>query len=97
MRPTTILLTCGIAVGVLVPALILTDGATRPGYSLRHGASQLGTGERGWLQTVNFVIGGLLVLAFSAGLLEHAALLVGFAWIIAAGTRLRGPNAVAEA
>ncbi|WP_371786538.1 DUF998 domain-containing protein [Streptosporangium subroseum] len=90
MRPTTILLTCGIAAGVLVPALILTDGVTRPGYSLlRHGASQLGTGERGWLQTVNFVIGGLLLLAFAAGLLEHAALLVGFAWITAAGARLR--------
>lgn len=69
MRPTTILLTCGVAAGVLVPALILTDGATRPGYSLwHHGASQLGTGQRGWLQTVNFVIGGLLLLAFAAGL-----------------------------
>ncbi|WP_424532601.1 DUF998 domain-containing protein [Sphaerisporangium viridialbum] len=69
MRPTTILLTCGIAAGLLVPALILTDGATRPGYSLlHHGASQLGTGQRGWLQTVNFVIGGLLLLAFAAGL-----------------------------
>ncbi|MFE0147872.1 DUF998 domain-containing protein [Nonomuraea sp. NPDC059007] len=69
MRPTTTLLACGIASGVLVPALLLLDGATRPGYSLwHHGASQLGTGERGWLQTVNFVIGGLLLLAFAAGL-----------------------------
>ncbi|MFI6800280.1 DUF998 domain-containing protein [Streptosporangium canum] len=69
MRPTTILLSCGIAAGVLVPALILADGATRPGYSLwHHGASQLGTGQRGWLQTVNFVIGGLLLIAFAAGL-----------------------------
>lgn len=195
MRPTTILLTCGIAAGLLVPALILTDGATRPGYSLlHHGASQLGTGQRGWLQTVNFVIGGLLLLAFAAaglalavagivptdpalgyppgqpevitaagrvhglaglvlfatlaatpfvlarplrgsnqgwvaysrwsgalviafaiaagvafrldvqgvlrpapaGLLEHAALLVGFAWIIAAGLCLRSPNTVVQ-
>ncbi|OUC97746.1 hypothetical protein CA984_10065 [Streptosporangium minutum] len=69
MRPTTPLLGCGIAAGVLVPALILIDGATRPGYSLwHHGASQLGTGERGWLQTVNFVIGALLLLTFAAGL-----------------------------
>ncbi|MFF5211055.1 DUF998 domain-containing protein [Streptosporangium sp. NPDC000396] len=69
MRPTTTLLSCGIAAGLLVPALMLIDGATRPGYSLwHHGASQLGTGERGWLQTVNFVIGGLLLLAFAAGL-----------------------------
>ncbi|GAA4039351.1 DUF998 domain-containing protein [Nonomuraea soli] len=71
MRPTTttILLACGIAAGALVPAVLLIDGATRPGYSLwHHGASQLGTGERGWLQTANFVIGGLLLLAFAAGI-----------------------------
>ncbi|MFI9591284.1 DUF998 domain-containing protein [Nonomuraea sp. NPDC052265] len=69
MRPTTTLLGCGIAAGVLVPVLLLLDGATRPGYSLWHnGASQLGTGERGWLQTANFVLGGLLLLAFAAGI-----------------------------
>ncbi|MFI6925738.1 DUF998 domain-containing protein [Nonomuraea spiralis] len=69
MRLTMILLGCGVAAGVLIPALLLIDGATRPGYSLWHnGASQLGTGERGWLQTANFVIGGLLLLAFAAGL-----------------------------
>ncbi|MFI7636144.1 DUF998 domain-containing protein [Nonomuraea sp. NPDC049400] len=69
MRPTTTLLACGMAAGVLVPALLLLDGATRPGYSLwHHGASQLGTGERGWLQTANFVIGGLLLLAFAVGM-----------------------------
>ncbi|MEV0196338.1 DUF998 domain-containing protein [Nonomuraea sp. NPDC050691] len=69
MRPTTTLLVCGIAAGILVPALLLIDGATRRGYSLwHHGASQLGTGERGWLQTANFVIGGLLLLAFAAGI-----------------------------
>ncbi|WP_336215941.1 DUF998 domain-containing protein [Nonomuraea sp. LPB2021202275-12-8] len=69
MRSTMTLLCCGIAAGVLVPALLLLDGATRPGYSLwHHGASQLGTGQRGWLQTANFVIGGLLLLAFATGL-----------------------------
>ncbi|MFI7108066.1 DUF998 domain-containing protein [Nonomuraea sp. NPDC050227] len=69
MRPTTTLLGCGVAAGVLVPAVLLIDGATRPGYSLWHnGASQLGTGERGWLQTANFMIGGLLLLAFAAGI-----------------------------
>jgi Protein of unknown function (DUF998) len=67
--PTKTLLGCGVAAGVLVPALILADGSTRPGYSLwHHGASQLGTGERWWLLTLTFVIGGLLLIAFSAGL-----------------------------
>lgn len=63
MRLTPIPLRCGIAAGVLVPVVILADGATRPGYSLRrHGASHLGTGDLGWLQTANFVLGGLLLL-----------------------------------
>ncbi|MGW6502017.1 DUF998 domain-containing protein [Nonomuraea angiospora] len=68
-RTLTVLLGSGVAAGVLVPVLLWADGATRPGYSLwRHGASQLGTGERAWLQTANFVLGGLLLLAFAAGL-----------------------------
>ncbi|TMR20558.1 DUF998 domain-containing protein [Nonomuraea turkmeniaca] len=67
-RTLPVLLGSGIAAGVLVPALLWADGATRPGYSLwHHGASQLGTGERGWLQTINFVLGGLLLAAFAAG------------------------------
>ncbi|MEO3890896.1 DUF998 domain-containing protein [Nonomuraea sp. B5E05] len=44
------------------------DGAIRPGYSLwPHGASQLGTGERAWLLTADFVLGGLLLTAFAMG------------------------------
>ncbi|MEQ4723170.1 DUF998 domain-containing protein [Nonomuraea sp. B19D2] len=68
-RVSRTLLGSGIAAGVLVPALLWADGATRPGYSLwHHGASQLGTGERAWLQTANFMLNGLLLLAFTAGL-----------------------------
>ncbi|MFC4116972.1 DUF998 domain-containing protein [Nonomuraea zeae] len=67
-RALSVLLGSGIAAGVLVPALLWADGATRPGYSLwHHGASQLGTGERGWLLMINFVLGGLLLAAFAAG------------------------------
>ncbi|WP_460344363.1 DUF998 domain-containing protein [Actinoallomurus acanthiterrae] len=67
-RVLSALLAGGIAAGALVPALLWADGATRSGYSLwHHGASQLGTGERGWLQTINFVLGGLLLAAFAAG------------------------------
>ncbi|MFI6743200.1 DUF998 domain-containing protein [Nonomuraea sp. NPDC050451] len=68
-RTLKALLGSGVIAGVLVPVLLWADGATRPGYSLwHHGASQLGTGERAWLQTANFVLGGLLLLAFTAGL-----------------------------
>ncbi|GAA3622805.1 hypothetical protein GCM10022419_130620 [Nonomuraea rosea] len=67
-RTLSVLLSGGIAAGVLMPALLWADGATRPGYSLwHHGASQLGTGERAWLQTINFVLGGLLLATFAAG------------------------------
>jgi hypothetical protein len=67
-RALAALLGSGIVAGVLVPALLWADGATRPGYSLwHHGASQLGTGERAWLQTTNFVLGGLLLAAFALG------------------------------
>lgn len=63
------LLGSGVAAGVLVPVVLWIDGATRPGYSLwHHGASQLGTGDRAWLQTANFVLGGLLLAAFVLGL-----------------------------
>jgi hypothetical protein len=67
-RTLSVLLGSGIAAGVLVPVLLWADGATRPGYSLwHHGASQLGTGDRAWLQTLNFVLGGLLLAAFAIG------------------------------
>ncbi len=65
---TRALLASGIAAGVLVEVILWVDGATRPGYSLwHHGASQLGTGDRAWLQTANFVIVGFLLAAFAFG------------------------------
>jgi hypothetical protein len=56
---TTWLLRSGTAAGILVPVVLLADGATRAGYSLwHHGAGRLGTGDRAWLQTAGFVLGG---------------------------------------
>lgn len=66
---TTWLLRSGVAAGVLIPVVLWIDGATRPGYSLwHHGASQLGTGDRAWLQTINFLLGALLLGLFAIGL-----------------------------
>jgi pimeloyl-ACP methyl ester carboxylesterase len=54
--------------GAMLPTVLWIDGATRPGYSLwHHGASQVGLGERAGLQTVNFVLGGMLVVGFAIG------------------------------
>lgn len=53
------------------PLFVLTflvDGATRPGYDARrHAVSALATGSRGWVQTVNFVVCGLLVTVSAIG------------------------------
>ncbi|WP_158578991.1 DUF998 domain-containing protein [Spongiactinospora rosea] len=69
LAPTRLLLAAGVVAGIGMPAAIVADGVTRPGYSLwHHGASQLGTGPRWWLLTTTFVLGGLLLIAFAAGL-----------------------------
>lgn len=66
---TRLLLSAGVAVGILVPLVVLIDGATRTGYSLwRNGVSQLGTGDRAWLFATTFVTGGLLLALFAIGL-----------------------------
>lgn len=58
------------AVGPLVFIVVfLVEGATRPGYSAwRHYVSQLATGDFGWMQVINFLTCGTLVLAFAIGL-----------------------------
>jgi hypothetical protein len=65
---TRALLGCGVLAAPLFLLVLLMDGATRPGFSLwRNGASQLGTGDRGWLQGLNFIICGVLVLGCAVG------------------------------
>lgn len=57
-------------------------GATRPDYdAFRHPGSSLALGPGGWLQSANFVVAGLLTLAFSISL----SVLLGTrkAWLIA--------------
>ncbi len=49
--------------------VFLIEGLTRPGYSAwRHYVSQLATGPGGWVQVVNFLVCGTLVIAFAVGL-----------------------------
>jgi hypothetical protein len=59
----------GGAVGAgLFVAVFLIDGATRSGYDpARHPVSALSLGERGWIQIANFVVTGLLMVAFGFG------------------------------
>ena len=67
-RRTRYLLACGLAPALFV-AVLLVDGATRPGYSpLRHFGSELSLGSRGWVQTINFIVTGTLLLGVAAGM-----------------------------
>ncbi len=66
---TKTLLACGAIAGPLFVFAFLIEGATRAGYDpLRHPVSSLALGDSGWTQTANFIVAGLLTLAFAAGL-----------------------------
>lgn len=63
------LLYAGVVGPLLFIAVFLLEGFTRPGYSQwRNFVSQLSTGDGGWLQVVNFLVCGTLVLLFAIGL-----------------------------
>jgi Protein of unknown function (DUF998) len=63
------LLTCGAIAGPLFIIIFLVEGATRANYNpLRHPVSSLALGDFGWMQVVNFILAGFLMLAFALGL-----------------------------
>jgi hypothetical membrane protein len=66
---TKMLLACGAVSGPLFVLVFLVEGVTRARYDpLRHPVSSLALGDRGWTQTANFIVAGLLTLAFAVGL-----------------------------
>jgi hypothetical protein len=66
---TKALLVCGAVACPLFTIMFLIEGATRAGYNpLRHPVSSLALGDFGWLQVANFIVSGLLTLAFAIGL-----------------------------
>jgi len=66
--PPRKLLACGVIAGPLFLVTLLVLGATREGYdAVRHPASSLAIGDLGWMQSVNFVVAGVLTLAFAIG------------------------------
>jgi len=63
------LLYAGVVGPLLFIVVFLVEGLTRPGYSAwRHYVSQLATGDGGWVQVVNFLVCGSLMVAFAIGL-----------------------------
>ena len=62
------LLTCGIAAGPLYIGLGLLQMAIRPGFDInRHALSLLANGDLGWIQTLNFLVTGILLIAGAVG------------------------------
>jgi hypothetical protein len=63
------LVRCGVAAGILFPVLSFGQALTHTGFDLRrHSLSSLTLGGLGWLQTVNFVLTGLLAIGCAVGL-----------------------------
>jgi hypothetical protein len=64
-----LLLACGVVAGPLFMVVALVQAFTRPGFDLkRHALSMLSLGDLGWIQVTNFVLTGLLALAFAVGM-----------------------------
>ncbi len=66
---TRVLLTAGVVAGPLFVVVALVQVATRQGFDLsRHPISLLALGDAGWVQITNFILAGLLMLAFAVGI-----------------------------
>lgn len=64
-----LLLVCGMVAGPLFTGSTLTQAATREGFDMRrHAASLLSNGDLGWIQTLTFLLTGVLVTAATIGL-----------------------------
>ncbi len=63
------LLRCGLVAGPLFVVVFLLEGAFKgSGYdALRHPVSSLELGPAGWIQVVNFLVVGVLTVAFAVG------------------------------
>jgi len=67
-KVTQSLLTCGILAGPLYVVVGLIQIAIRPGFDItRHALSLLSNGDLGWIQILNFLITGMLLVAGAVG------------------------------
>ena len=69
IAPPKILAAAGVAAPIMFCSVFTIAGLIRPGYDpLRQYVSELALGPNGWLQTANFLVMGLLLIAFAVGL-----------------------------
>jgi hypothetical protein len=63
-----LLLACGVIAAPVNIAVFTVEGALRPGYSpIRDFTSFLSLGPDGWINVANFIVFGVLMMAFAAG------------------------------
>jgi hypothetical protein len=68
------LLICGAIAGPLYVLVGLIQILVRPGFDVRkHALSLMSNGELGWIQVANFLVTGLLLVAFAVGLRKTLA------------------------
>ena len=68
-KVTKALLACGLVAGPLFMLVAAIQILVRPGFDLgRHPISLLSLGDLGWIQIVNFVVSGLLIITFAIGI-----------------------------
>jgi hypothetical membrane protein len=68
-RITKSLLAYGVIAGPFYVTVSLAQALTRAGFDLtRHRWSLLSNGDLGWIQITNFILTGLMVVAFAVGL-----------------------------
>ena len=78
---TKALLTAGVVAGPLFTLMWIIESFTRPDYNpLRHPVSSLALGDFGWMQVANFIVAGLLMLAFALGLRRTLRSQTGSTW-----------------
>lgn len=86
-RITKSLLGYGVIAGPLYVVVSLAQALARDGFDLtRHQWSLLANGDWGWIQVVNFVVAGLMTIAFAVGLARTLRPGTGGTW----GPRLIG-------
>jgi hypothetical protein len=75
---TELLLLVGVATAVVFAAVLIIEGALRPGYDpIYHTGSELELGERGWIQRSNFLLMGGGMFAYAVGVAQTLDSLLG--------------------
>jgi len=79
--PQRLPLTCGVVGPVLFTGTHLIDGLLRSGYNgWRQPISDLGVGPGGWVQSVNFIVFGILSRCFTLRLRRALVPGIGATW-----------------